>query len=157
MRDAFFCSAFQRIPWCGLGYQIHPFHRWVVLARHLSLSAPRLSPRIPQSIPLSPCGGFIGSDLLTLMGLTLCGLCLASTCAPYYSRSGSACQGGLRIFFADPRTSYLGVKLTGRLYLPLGVPSLGSQWASLGGVGVRVPPDMIIIPHLGSEVNTFFM
>ena len=34
-RDAFFFSAFWREPWCGLGCQIHPFHRWVVLPRHL--------------------------------------------------------------------------------------------------------------------------
>lgn len=32
LRDVFFRSSFQRIPWCGLGYQIHPLNHWVALA-----------------------------------------------------------------------------------------------------------------------------
>ena len=52
----------------------------LLLPAHLSPFGPRgSSPRIPQS-RTSACGGFIGSVLRTLVGLTRSGLRLASTC-----------------------------------------------------------------------------
>ena len=72
-------------PLGGLGAHLNPF------------GSRGSSPRIPQSIPLSPCGGFIGSVLRTLVGHTLCGLCLASTCALIISPIGSAVKGFLKI------------------------------------------------------------
>lgn len=69
---------------CGLGYQIHPFTREVVLPHTC----------IPQSIPLLACGGFIGSVLRTLMGLTRYGLCLASTCLQFQGLSPIPCGIG---------------------------------------------------------------
>ena len=73
---------------CGLGYQIHPFTREVVLP-HIC---------IPQSIPLLPCGGFIGSVLRTLMGRTRSGLCLPSPCAPIIAEGRLLVNPFRRIF-----------------------------------------------------------
>ena len=53
---------------------------------------------IPQSIPLSACGGFIGLDLRTLVGRTLCGLRLASTCAPIIAWLVTLVKGFSEIF-----------------------------------------------------------
>ena len=76
-----------------------PFQPLGGLGAHLSPFGPRgSSPRIPQSIPLSPCGGFIGSDLRTLVGRTRYGLCLASTCAPIIADQDPLVKGFSEIF-----------------------------------------------------------
>lgn len=110
LRDAFFRSAFQR--WrerssrdeslpvsvsrrCWLTFE--PF-RIPGLATLYTAPSRSFAVRLVHREGLTDSHG--SHPFRASPSLTLC---------PYYSRSGSACQGVLRIFFADPRTSYSGV------------------------------------------------
>ena len=113
----------------------------LLLPAHLSPFGPRgSSPRIPQS-RTSACGGFIGSDLLTLVGLTTSGMSRPS--------SGSASPqpvAGL----GGPPLNRLGA------YLPPVWPA--SHLPAGRGLCVPSEPspfDMIMIPQLGWFVNPF--
>ena len=93
---------------------------------------------------------------------------------PYYSRSESTCQGFLENFLGSPsaiprgsRLLHSDQRLAGLAVLgcnsrekdcahPLGFPLLGSRGRPLEGLGFASPPDMIIIPYPGPNVNPFF-
>jgi len=149
LRDAFFCSAFQR--WrerssrdeslpvsvsrrCWLTFE--PF-RIPGLATLYTAPSRSFAVRLVHREGLTDSHG--SHPLRAPPSLTLC---------PYYSRSGSACQGVFEDFFRGSSNLVLGsspkVKSV-TTWRPLArLPS-----ASLGGVGVRSPPDNDIIsyPH----------
>ena len=109
---------------------------------------------IPQS-RTSACGGFIGSVLRTRVGRTLCGLCLASTCAPIIADRDPLVKGFLRSFYEAPRL-VLGRSPTARLVLcHYGVPLLGYGGRPSEGLGSASPPDNVILSHYRREVNPF--
>ena len=150
----------------------------LLLPAHLSPFGPRgSSPRIPQS-RTSACGGFIGSDLLTLVGLTAPGSTRPDGSAvpqpvPLLQQIGirlsrvfekflgsqSAIPRGSRLLQSDQRLAGLAVlgynSLGKDCAHPHGVPWLGSLGRPSEGLGSASPPDMIMIPHLGSDVKRF--
>ena len=86
-------------------------------------------------------------DVRTLPSLTLC---------PYYSRFCSACQGFLRIFFADPRTSYSGeAPREGLRTTTSASPCSALVRRPSEGLGFASPPDTVILSHYRTKVNTF--
>ena len=115
---------------------------------------------IPQSIPLSACGGFIGSVLRTLVGLTRYGLRLASTYAPLVSPLPWIPFGAWRAY-RNPRpaltptypslvaTSCFALRFTARAshrnLLALAIDSLGDH-----------PPSMVLLYHTRSDLSRVF-
>lgn len=133
-------------PLSGVGEHLNPF------------GSRGSSPRIPQSIPLSPCGGFIGSVLRTLVGRTpLWALPRLNLCL-YYIMVGRACQGFFEDFFrGSSNLVFRSISHRKDCAHPLGVPLLGSCGRPSEGLGFASPPDMIIISYLDENVNTFFL
>ena len=90
LRDVFFRSSFQRITWCGLGCQIRPFNHWVGIAfTFISRKASLFRLAAVSS----------GEVLRTLVGRTLCGLRLPSSCAPIIAWLVTLVKGFSEIFF----------------------------------------------------------
>ena len=90
------------------------------------------------------------------LGYPMFGLCLASTCAPIIADQDLLVKGFLRIFFADPRTSYSGeAPREGLRTTTLASPCSALVRRPSEGLGFASPPDTVILSHYRAKVNTF--
>lgn len=81
---------------------------------------------------------------------------LPSTCAPIIADWDLLVKGFLRIFFADPRTSYSGeAPREGLRTTTLASPCSALVRRPSEGLGFASPPDTVILSHYRAKVNTF--